>query len=271
MNIIDVDFNQINKGDYSVFSDIAERKVSGYIIRNFFQQEQLDILKGIFVNFPSPHFKPYDGFLSLPRPFNFIFKTSKQEHQVECDYMFDALKKSGIQQAFHQNISKFSDDTKIIYSESGQENSFSKCWGAVRKLEPEYGMFEIHCGRLFQGANPVFYNFFRQIANVDIQMTFLLMVQKPEIVDSDINIYEAHWEDIGHKINEETLRYNNGNDVLLKDLPYKKVLLNAGDILIFDEGNYWHAVPEFQGKIPRISFGGFITKYKHEDAIQIWV
>lgn len=271
MKILEVDFNEIENGELSVFSEISQRNVAGYVIRNFFQQEQLDILKEIFEKYPHRYFQPYDGFLSLPRPFNFLFRTSREEHQTECNYVFNELREKGIQQVFNDNISRLSGNTEIIYSETGQQNSFSKCWGALRKLEAEYGMFEIHCGRLFQEANPVFYNFFRQIADVDIQMTFLLMVQKPEVVHSDIDIYEAHWEEIGFKVNEHTLRYNNGRNVLLKDLPCKKVLLNAGDILIFDEGNYWHAVPEFQGKIPRISFGGFITKYRHQDTVQVWV
>ncbi len=272
MVIREINFN--DKDDLhqvSVLDDIRTRKYGGYVVRNFLDKETLKVLKNIFENYPNEYFEPYDGFESLPRPFNFIFKTNQEDWKRECDYMYRSLKDKGVLDLFSENIRQITGKTRLVYSSPSQTHSFSKSWSSIRRLAPNKGMFGIHCGRLFQEANTTFYNYFRNVADVDMQMVFLIIVDKPDSVESDIDIYDAHWEDYGKKIDEYTLASKDGTQFLLKDIACHRVKLNPGDVLFFDEGNYWHAVPEFSGDRGRISFGGFMTQYKHENTVQIWV
>jgi|GEM_PF-2389896 len=271
MKIVEVNFGEIKDNGLSIFSDIYQRKVSGYVIRNFFGEEELKLLKEVFQAYPGEYFEPYDGFYSLPRPFNFIFNTSKTDLDSEARYIYKELEDRGIRSRFNERLSKLSADMDIDYSNPSGISTFSRTWSALRELKPNKGMFEIHCGRLFQGANNVFYNYFRQVADVDVQMTFLMIVQKPETVTSDIDVYEAHWEEVDKKLDSDTLQSNQGVAMPLSEIPCNHVQLEPGDVLIFDEGNYWHAVPEFSGAQSRLSFGGFITKYRYEDKVMVWV
>lgn len=254
MVIHELDFEQVSKtGIDSVFTEISERKSGGYLFRNFFDETSLKKLKSVFEKYPHPYFQPYEGFDSLPRPFNFIFKTNQDDWKRECDYIFQNLEKQGLQEVFREKIKKISGDTQLIFSSADEKNTFSNSWAALRRLAPDKGMFEVHCGRLFQDANKPFYNFFRQKADVDIQMTFLMVVDKPQQSVSDIDIYNAHWEEIGEKTDPDTLKDRKGNLLPLSSIECHRVQLKQGDILIFDEGNYWHAVPEFSGEISRLS------------------
>lgn len=272
MLIKEIDFqNKEEIKRISVFQDISQGVCGGYVVRNFFDMDSLAMLKEIFENYPHDYFRPYDGFESLPRPFNFIFRTEKTDWNRECDYMYKSLAQRGIFEKFKSQMRDLVGDTHLIFSSPEQTQSFSNSWSSLRRLAPNKGMFEIHCGRLFQNDNTTFYNYFRNIADVNMQMVFLMIVDKPQVVESDIDIYEAHWEEYGVKIDENTLARNDGTRHVLEDIPVHRVQLRPGDILFFDEGNYWHAVPEFSGDKGRISFGGFATKYKHENTVQFWV
>ncbi|MCO5233294.1 MAG: hypothetical protein M9888_06125 [Chitinophagales bacterium] len=268
----DIDYNTIDeKQKLTVFKDISEGNCSGYVIRNFFDSALLDKLRDIFYQYPHEYFVPYDGFESLPRPFNFIFKTEQSDWKREADYIYTQLEKKGISEVFQSRMKKLVGNTELFFSSPQQAHSFSKSWSSLRRLQPEKGYFEVHCGRLFQDANKTFYNFFRNVANVDMQMVFLMIVDRPEDTVSDIDIYSANWNEVNEKVDAEYLKDRNGNVLALKDMEVERIQLNEGDILFFDEGNCWHAVPRFSGNKARMSFGGFVTQYREKDKVQFWV
>lgn len=270
MRILDEKYEKVASGKASVFSDIFSQKCEGYILRNFLSQEVVEALKSIYSSYELSVHPSYKGFKALPRSFNAILTSGIQEYHQECLYLYEEMKSMDVLNHIQHRMQSISSDLQVVFTNLNSNNTFSKSWCSIRTLDKNSKVLP-HCGRLFQQENLAFFNFLRASLQIEQQLAFLMILDKSESTISDLDIYDANWNDFSIKIDEDTLTSIAGNAVQLSHLDRQRIILNAGDVLIFDEGNLWHAVPEFLEGRERISFGGFITKHKYDESVQFWV
>jgi hypothetical protein len=252
----------------SIFRSIHNSAFDVCVIRNFLNRDEVERIVEIYNQNVQHNYEVYDGYKALPRPFDHIPRTPAAQYNQEIATYLQAMESSGVKESFITKLKNLSPDY-TIHLNTNDAFAKSGTWSSLRELELGKGYFEVHCGRLFQEWNEDFYDFFSQKADIDNQLAFLVVLQRPE-TNCDIEIFDLKWTEADVKIDTNTLKLKTGEVLTLDKIPSKKVILNEGDMLIFDEGNYWHLVPPFGGEKPRLSFGAFITKLIDKDEVVLW-
>lgn len=270
MKIPEIELNEFNRNEYSVFDEIFKGNKIGFIIRDFFSETHIESIKDCFYSYSQPKFEPADHYRALPRPFAGILGqeqlTNGYKEEVEYLNQNSAIQK--LSDLFRKNFEQLG-NTQIEFSRTDQNYSLSKNWFSIRELSVNGGTFEIHCGNFFINWNKDFFRHHKMQGLSDNHLSFLGMIQKPESV-IDIKIYDAHWDNIKERIDLKTLKDKQSRNLNIDELESYDISLNAGDLLLFDESNYWHMVPEFSGSTTRLTFGGFISKFKNADKVLFW-
>ena len=255
--------------DWSIFSKLHNNEIDACIYRNFLDRREIQEILDVYLDLKDETYEVYDGYKAIPRPFDHIPRNPIEDYNKEVRNYLGAMKAKGINSWFHKKLSSLSPDYKVIFNSDKEAITKSATWSSLRHLDLGKGYFEIHCGRLFQDSNEAYYKYFSQKADVDSQLAFLIVLQRPE-TSCDIEIFDLTWDEVNVKLDKNNLQDKNLNPLPLANIPSERVQLQEGDILIFDEGNYWHLVPPFGGDLPRVSFGGFITRIKDTKEVVVW-
>lgn len=269
MLIQEIDFNQLPEITKPLFDKIYQREVSGYVIHHFFSGQQVQQAKEIFTQATVAVNQPFEGYYALPRPFNFLELENPAAYHAECNDFQRITEQTGLFSSFQQRLQKLAPETTIHYATPGQNISLSKAWASIRELQVDKGKFELHCGRLFRQFNSEFYDHFAGRAEVERQLSFFVLIQKP-LTDCDIEIYDVHWDEFEQRVGEHEVKSHAGEVVDVRTRPSYKVNMGEGDMLLFDGAHYWHQVPGFSGEKSRFTFGGFITKFKDGRQVMVW-
>jgi hypothetical protein len=251
-----------------ILEELTNNTTDIFVCRRFFSSKEISKLLDLSQKTEN-YYTVYDGFKAFPRPFDHIPKSSDLTYELECEEFEQNFQTSDVINTIKQKLQLLSFNYNLVFNDAKNETNFSKTWSSFRRLDIGKGYFEVHCGRLFQEWNDTFFAHFKKTADINTQFAFLVLLHRPE-TSCDIEIFDAHWKDFNQKEESKILKHKNGELVHLKDLSSEKIQLFEGDILIFDEGNYWHLVPPFYGSQNRISFGGFITKMLHTNEFLIW-
>jgi hypothetical protein len=255
--------------DKSCIQSLFSNEYNGLIVRGFLSSDEIEFLRKTYNSYPADAYEVYAGFNSLPRPFDHIKNRSPKNYEIEAAYFSNTLRSHGFDECFRNRLSEISKDYLIHFNDQSGSLTRSLTWASIRELKPDKGSFEIHCGRLFQHLNEEFFSFFSKSAEVDSQLAFLIMLQRPEN-ECDIEVFDLTWSASSTKLDKNTLVSNSGEKIDVNKIPSEKIILNEGDLLLFDEGNYWHKVSHFSGNMSRLSFGGFITKIIGRDGVLVW-
>ncbi len=269
MLIHTINFFDLPVFEKSIFDQIYQRETSGYVVQNFFSQEETAKAKDIFKQATVPINNPFEGYYALPRPFNFLDIENPAAYHAECNDFQRITEQNGLFDAFQIKLKQMAADVEILYATPTQNNSLSKAWASIRELEVNKGRFDLHCGRMFKQYNSEFYDHFAGEAEIERQLSFFVLIQKPE-TNCDIEIFDAHWSDYEVRESLHTLRSHEGTVVDVRNLASHKVNMQDGDMLIFDGAHFWHQVPGFGGDRSRYTFGGFITKFKTGNRVMVW-
>jgi len=265
--LTELDFEETAASGASVLSDVLDGRSIGFVIRGFLLPSHVDSIKSLIAAFPHPLFEPFAGYQALPRPFDQLEQNNIEGYRDEVNYLnsseFVQLKAS-----FMDRLHRVVGTTRVTASQPGHDHSVSEAWASARVLQPDLGSFELHCGNLFRNWNQKFFAKQEQAFDISQHLAFFTMIQKPTAT-CDIEIYRAHWGDFPQKSSTNALITASGQEVGLDYIPCHRVELNPGDLLIFDESNYWHRVTRFTGA-ERITFGGFVSRFKDSDAVLLW-
>jgi hypothetical protein len=265
--LIEVDFEEAAQKNLSVLSDVFMDRAIGIVLRKFLPADQVATVKSLIDGYPHGLFEPFTGYSALPRPFDQIGQHSVEDYRSEVGYL-NSGDFTGLRETFLSQFGRVAGKTQFKTALPGQVHSLSEAWASARILQPGVGSFELHCGNLFPEWNQEF--FAKQGVAFDIRqhLAFLMMVQRPA-AQYDIEIYRAHWDTFRQKASSDALIDAHGHEVGLDRIVCHRILLNPGDLLIFDESNYWHRVTGFYGP-ERITFGGFISRFKEQDSVLLW-
>ena len=269
MIIQEINFSQLPFLEESIFDSIYQHKTNGFVIQNFLNPNEVNNATNVFAQASVQVNTPFEGYRALPRPFNFLDLNSPDAYYQECEDFQRITEVNGLFETFQKKMKLLAKQTSVSYATPYQNVSLSKAWASLRELQVNKGKFELHCGRLFKQFNSEFYDHFAGKAEVERQLSFFIMIQKP-LTDCDIEIYDAHWNDYEMRNGEHTLISHKGQTVDVRSLPSYKAKMKEGDMLIFDGAHYWHQVSGFGGEKSRYTFGGFITKFKEGNQVMVW-
>lgn len=133
----------------------------------------------------------------------------------------------------------------------------------IRKMKPgkSYAI-EIHCENSFLNQlNPSLKELLYKEVDIENALSFYSVLQKGE--GGDLLLFENEWDDykIQAGLLDESTRRN--ERLFFKssaEVPYKRIKLNGGDLIVFRAGQIWHCIDEISGERDRITIGGFIAE-----------
>jgi len=261
-------FNSESPTALNVLKELESKQTDVVILRNFLSATEIQELLSVN-KLNSNWYTVYDGYDAFPRPFDHIPRNPLEDYEKECKNYITSINENQIASRFQEKLQTISTEYVLDFNDASLNINDSQTWSSLRQLALGKGYFEIHCGRLFQNWNKNYFDKFARKAEIDTQFAFLIVLQRPE-TNCDIEIFDLTWDEASIKIDTNHLQKKNGEIVHIDQLKSEKVQLNVGDVLIFDEGNFWHLVPPFNGDLDRISFGGFITKLLDNKTYLVW-
>ena len=261
-------FNTESPTALNVLKELESKQTDVVILRNFLSATEIQELLSVYKP-NSNWYTVYDGYDAFPRPFDHIPRNPLEDYKNECANYIESINENQIASRFQEKLRTISTEYSLDFNDAAHNINDSQTWSSLRQLALGKGYFEIHCGRLFQDWNKNYFDKFARKADIDTQFAFLIVLQRPE-TNCDIEIFDLTWDEASIKIDTNHLQKKNDEIVHIDQLRSEKVQLWEGDVLIFDEGNYWHLVPPFTGDQVRISFGGFMTKLLDNKNYLVW-
>jgi hypothetical protein len=161
-----------------------------------------------------------------------------------------------------------------VNTPKGYDDVGSFPFGNFRYLMPGNGHMPVHCGN-FQTEFEPFYTHLNKTLSVEDQMSYFVMLQKPE-EGGVLDVFNLRWEagqtKKSAREDKEIIRPDGSILTIDADKTYSKVSITPepGDMILFQGGNIWHRVSNVIGQKPRITFGGFMAMDKSEESFYYW-
>ena len=135
--------------------------------------------------------------------------------------------------------------------------------GTIRVL-PEGGSIGTHCGN--EASTRASYKHLNTLVDRNDQISFFVTLQAPE-GGGELEVYSLQFQHID-KANFE--RGHTVTDHLIPLYEAKKYRPQAGDLLIFDGGRYFHQVLKVEGPKTRWTMGGFMMFSQDDSTLYYW-
>jgi len=271
MMLEELKYADIQKLHGTVLTEIYTNKRIGVVIRDFFDSSMVLELIEMFNSYPFQKFEPAVGYKALPRPFGGILGAINETlgYQREIDYVEGRERNATFKETFKRRLEPLCGNANIVLADVNQDVSLSKSWFSIRELEANNGSFDLHCGNYFIDWNRPFFNYQDIKLLPNNHLAFLSMINQPQSI-VDLIIYNVHWKDACERVDLQTLRTRENNLLHIESIPSFRISLNAGDLLVFNESNYWHQVPRFTGTSNRMTIGGFISQKRDSSDLVVW-
>ncbi|MEM0998323.1 MAG: hypothetical protein AAGN35_14780 [Bacteroidota bacterium] len=145
-------------------------------------------------------------------------------------------------------------------------DSEGRTWNpaTIRLTKPGQGGIPTHVGNEFNEKMPDIRHL-GTIAKVHDQLSFFFLLQAPER-GGELILYDAVWDET-----KDALARDYASAVRLVESRTAHVIeMRAGDLVIFAGGRVWHQVRDVQGKVDRITMGGFMAYSNKMDKLYHW-
>ena len=133
----------------------------------------------------------------------------------------------------------------------------------IRQLPPGH-QIPVHCGNFFLQTTG--YRELAQIMALEDQLSYFTPMQTP-LAGGELLIYELEWGDPGTPVHANGIF---DGQVIEQAEPACVLAPEAGDLLLFDGGRYYHKVSPVPGDRDRWTIGGFLGFSKDMSEIIYW-
>jgi hypothetical protein len=265
----------------SAITSLYTNKVHGYLIKNFMTKDEVDFaLKQLSLLDPAANgeFSKNAGY-SNPRSFSMLANERGINDELLTTYFTDlekyneTLKKLfpfGYQERLFAFISKIENNLPVetpYIDVNNKRMQFTS--STIRVCFPGCGGMNTHVGNMFRHIYPNFYNFLDKLMDVDGQISYFVMLSKPE-QGGQLVLFDARWGEFVSPNDEGEIIRANGEKVLQKELDYQLIDPQPGDMILFNGGDIWHKVDTLTGARDRITIGGFFAKTRDNQKIYGW-
>jgi len=261
--------------------DLYNRKTDGYIIKNVLSsseiKELVDAFQGLNID-KAVDFVGREGYI-IPRAFSQIQNENEFDFKLLDSYLNDAqwLKEHfqkylsfDIEKRVATTISRLQMGVPVTVPTYKQNDAIRPFgFATYRFLKMGKGGMHIHCGSMFRGLYPNFYKQLDKMVNFDGQLSYFLMLQRPE-KGGQLRLFDAEWKDYKAHFDDRGFIDEKGNVKTMEETSIQDIDPKPGDLLIFVGGDIWHEVTNPEEGQPRITLGGFLAYSNTRDQIYIW-
>lgn len=259
---------------------IRMRTIDGVLIKNVLSNNQCNTIIGNLHKLsPKQKFEIHGcgGFL-YPITFNQlrpddnynVFKERYFKEALEFRKNFTQIFEVDIENIIRTIFSSISGGRPILVP-PGISNYETMMPATLRVFEAGRGGVFPHCHNNYdKELNSELVNHFRTFIDFDNQISFFIMIKKPEY-GGQLTLFNVEAKEAEQKRGDkDILRYD--GSIFDTSLPSNKNLIEVdeGDMFIFAGGNIWHQIEEIQGKKDRITIGGFGTFSKSNSEFYYW-
>lgn len=260
--------------------DLYNRKADGYLIKNILSESEIKELIDLFESLDkSKAVSSGKRNFIIPRAFSQIQNENEFDFGLLDSYLTDAqwlleeMKKNlsfDIQERVVRAISRMQGGIQVTipeYKTDGVNRPFT--FATYRFLSPSEGGMHIHCGSMFREIYPNFYKQLDKMVNFDGQLSYFLMLQRPE-KGGKLRLFNAEWKD--YKVHRDDRGFigADGHVQSMEETTTQDIDPMPGDLLMFVGGDIWHEVTRPEQGLPRITLGGFLAYSNTRDQIYIW-
>lgn len=250
------------KGDE--LSRILDQKISGIIIKNFFNDKTFNI--------------DFDLYDKKTTPFGFTTgiailnsKPDLSDYLEENENFNNLIEKELSTINYRKTLEKvfsaiFYGKPAKVFSKEGRNFKIS----TLRVIEPDKGGIQEHIGNEFMFKSNQTEAIRKDTINFT-QFSFFLVLQAPT-GGGELILYNKYWKDTPDNIVESgsLISKKKERTEFLRGVERLPLKLEKGDLLIFDGGRIWHEVSGVEGKRPRITSGGFLAISKNKEEVYYW-
>jgi hapalindole-type alkaloid chlorinase len=267
----------------AAITDLYDNKTNGYLIKGFMSHEEVEYALANLnnLNTTANGEFPRGAGHSNPKTFSMLADEEKGINEELLERYFKEIEQyrmalnSILPFGYEERLLKFFSsiesniEVKVPIIKNGQE--FKKLTtSTIRFCYPDGGGMNTHVGNMFPTIYPLFYSFLNKLMNIERQISYFVMLSKPE-TGGDLVLFDALWGDfILYDTTTKSIVRSDGERVSLTDLDYQPVSPEPGDMILFNGGDIWHKVDNLLGTKSRITIGGFLAKTRDSTNVYVW-
>ncbi|MBL4673269.1 MAG: 2OG-Fe(II) oxygenase [Arenicella sp.] len=139
----------------------------------------------------------------------------------------------------------------------------------IRVLKPGTLGLHVHAGNEFVNEYKSMKGLSQQTQLHD-QLSFFVVLQVPER-GGELCLYDLEWGSTPDEVHTELYpHFSLERDRYFESIARWPITPQVGDLIFFAGGRIWHQVCPFDGKLDRITMGGF-TSFSHDDhSLYFW-
>ena len=141
--------------------------------------------------------------------------------------------------------------------------------GIFRVQMPKKNQIGMHCGNQFNGQFMSFYKHIDSTLENINQLSYFFMLQKPD-KGGELTLFNYSWREFLKKHTKNMDEAIMRKVVMANDKGRRKLLMENGDLLVFQGGDIFHRVEQVYGKKSRVTFGGHFRFSKKEENKSIY-
>lgn len=278
-NFNEVHFSELDSIPNGI-DNLQNKEVDGFLIRSVLNSEEVKALLDAYNAVPEGEIKQTtSGMFVYPSPFSMVDKLDEDDKSSLKTFFHDAeVFWNDFTEKFNFDFVQRITDVLIkiggnrsVKVPSGIENIGIYNPATIRYLVPNEGEFNVHCGNYFHKEFPNFYDHMNSISVIENQMSYFVVLQKPE-VGGELVVYDLTWDEAETRLGG-VIKTKSGKELNLSNPNFAnhiKLSPNAGDMIVFSGGRIWHKVEKPQGSFARITMGGFLSRSRDDRELYIW-
>lgn len=261
--------------------DILNNETHGFIVNDFLNSDEVNKLIMGLRNIPNSNLVHIEkDFDSYPMSFAQFDQMLQSNLLKEEDYF---LKSEAFINSFNENfgidiilkmnqIFSFIKNAPRIEIPNKPNTTNQYVPFTFRELFPGEGCLKAHCENLFFQEFPSFFNKINAFSMLDHQLSFFIVLQKPEM-GGELTLFDIVWNENQRRINdgeiklENEITYDFDDAIKLKrDYHHPPV----GSLFVFSGGKIWHRVEKIVSAPSRITVGGFLSFSHDKNKLYTW-
>lgn len=267
----------------TAITDLYDNKINGYLIKEFMSHEEVEYALANLnkLNTTANGEFPRGAGYSNPKTFSMLADEERGINEQLLDEYFTEIEQyrlalnSILPFGYEERLLNFFSsiesniDIQIPVINRGQElkqlttSTFRFCY-------PAGGGMTTHVGNMFPTIYPLFYSFLNKLMNVERQISYFVMLSKPE-QGGDLVLFDALWgRFVEYDTTTQSMVRNDGKRILQSELDYQPISPEPGDMILFNGGDIWHKVDNLLGAKNRITIGGFLAKTRDNAKVYVW-
>ncbi len=264
--MLEIDITDLPKFSHAL-RDIYEEKLHGLIIRNVYSKEFMaqvvQRLEAGEAEFPTVHFPERFKAHFLGRALD---GSDPKEYFADAAVFRDSARKlfaggTDYETRLGEVFGAMVDGREVKVPTNAAGESYAP--GTIRVL-PEGGSIGTHCGN--EASTRASYSHLNTLVDRFDQISFFVTLQAPD-AGGELEVYSLQFKHVDKR------NFERGHSVVDHLLPLyeaKKYKPQAGDLLIFDGGRYFHQVLPVEGPHTRWTMGGFMMFSQDGSTLYYW-